>query len=386
MEPPDRPIVVCAGFDWQHPSPLRHLEQALRRDHQLIHVESIGLRRPVPRLGDLGRAVWKVGRALGWLGVGGGPDARSVQIVAPLVLPAHGLAAARRINAKLVTRAVRGVLPAGVTPDLFLTALPTAADLVEPLGARVNVYYRVDDWPQWPGIDGPLMTRLERALMDRVDLTFCTSRALLATARSRCSPPLHLPQGVDLRHFSSAMDAGQVHPCVADLRGPVLGFFGKIDDRLDPVLLSHLARHWPGTVALVGELRDDAPPLPTAGAVRHVGAVDYADLPGVARGVDVWVLPYVVGDRTRAIDPLKLREYLATGAPVVSTPLPEVLGWVPHIAVGHTPADVLEAALAAVREGDCGREERLASLDGQTWDDRRRTFLEAVAGVKPRPT
>lgn len=380
MESMDRPVVVCVGFDWHHPSPLRHLECALAGDHALVHVESIGLRAPRPTRADLERALWKVGRALGWRDVRGGPDLRGVRVVAPLVVPAHGSAAVRRLNAHLVTRAVRRALPGGRAPDLLLTSLPTAVDLVDGIGARLTAYYRVDDWPRWHGIDGALMTRLERALMDRSDVTLCTSRELMATAHGRGGPAVYLPQGVDREHFGDAMRPGPVHPAVAGLPGPVIGFFGTLDDRLDGTVLSHLDRHWPGTVALVGELRGDAPALPAGGAVRHVGAVDYRDLPAVARGVAAWLLPYVVGARTRAIDPLKLREYLATGAPVVSTPLPEVLRWEPHVRVASSPGEFLAAARAAVAHPGRGRAQRLGSLDGHGWADRRRTFLGALPG------
>jgi glycosyltransferase involved in cell wall biosynthesis len=380
MESKNRPVVVCVGFDWHHPSPLRHLECALADDHELVHVESIGLRVPRPTRADLGRALWKVGRAFGWRAVRGGPDRRGVRIVAPLVVPVHGSDAVRRLNAHLVTRAVRRALPRDRSPDLLLTSLPTAVDLLDGIGARRTAYYRVDDWPRWHGIDGTLMTRLEGALMDRSDVTFCTSRELLATAHGRGRPAVYLPQGVDREHFAAAARPGPVHAAVADLPGPVLGFFGTLDDRLDGNLLSHLDRHWPGTVALVGELRGDAPVLPAGGTVRHLGAVDYRDLPDLARGVDAWLLPYVVGDRTRAIDPLKLREYLATGAPVVATPLPEVVRWEPHVSVAATPSEFLAAAKSAVDDPGRGREQRLASLDGHTWADRRRTFLAALPG------
>ncbi len=376
-----RPIVVCIGFDWHHPSPLRHLEHTLVPDHRLIHVESIGLRAPRPSWTDLGRAWWKIGRVLGLAGVKGGPDPAGATILAPLVVPAHGVDLARWFNARAVAGAVRRALPDGAVPDLLITALPTAVDLIDRIGARTSVYYRVDDWPRWHGIDGPLVARLEQALMDRVDLTLCTSRALLETAHSRVGAGVHLPQAVDVEHFGAAMRPGPVHPSVAYLDGPVLGFFGTLDDRLDRSLLTHLSAHWPGTVALIGELRGDAPSLP-GGAVQHLAAVDYTELPDVARGVDAWLVPYVVGERTRAIDPLKLREYLATGAPVVATALPEVARWRPHVEIGVTPDEVLQTALRLVAHSEIGREERIASLEGHAWQDRRRTFLEAVAAVR----
>jgi len=113
--------------------------------------------------------------------------------------------------------------------------------------------------------------------------------------------------------------------------------------------------------------------------------VEYAQLPALARGVDAWVLPYVVSERTAAIDPLKLREYLATGRPVVSTPLPDVLPWRDHVWIAADADAFLAAARQATRAPDTGRAARLAALEGHSWDDRRATFLDALRGVCPPP-
>lgn len=47
-------------------------------------------------------------------------------------------------------------------------------------------------------------------------------------------------------------------------------------------------------------------------------------LPAYCRGFDVGVIPFKTNELTTRANPLKLREYLAAGLPVVSTPLPEV--------------------------------------------------------------
>ena len=371
----ERPLVLCAGFDWDHPSPLRHLELALARDHRVVHLESIGLRRPRLDTADLRRLAWKIGRIAGIV-VPRTTDGR-VMVVGAVGVPLHGHARIRAMNARWLSRRLRSALPR--RPDLFLTALPSAVDLLEAVGANVSAYYRVDDWRQWPGIDGTVVMDLERRLMDRVDLTFSTSRALLDGAWSRHGGALHLPQGVDVEHFAEARREGPVHPRLAGLPSPVIGFLGTLDDRLDSGLLRHLASRWRGSVVLAGPRLRGAPRLPRS--VRWIGHVPYEDLAQVARAVDVWMLPYVVGRRTDAIDPLKLREYLATGIPVVSTPLPEVKRWVPHVRTAASPDEFTRVATRAAAAPEQGRAGRLASLDGHTWVDRRRTFLAAVATV-----
>ncbi len=384
------PVVVCAGFDWRQPNPLRHLECALAADHRVVHVESLALRHPTLSASDLRRLRFKLGRWAGWTSDDGpadcGASGRPVEVVAP-ALPAVGPAPLPAISAAWVARQVRAVLRrwGDPRPWLFVTALPSALPLLPRIGARIAAYYRVDEWGQWPGIDGARVGALERALMHRVDHTFCTSTALLGSAWSRRGSPRHLPQGVDRAHFARALEPGPVLAALRGLRGPVLGFFGTLDDRFDRALLDALQR-WPGSVVLAGPRMPSAPPIPASGPVRWIGPVDYGQLPALARGVDAWVLPYVVSPRTAAIDPLKLREYLATGRPVVSAALPDVRPWSPLVRVVEGGAEAfLAAAREAVRDPLAGRDERLAALAGHGWDDRCGAFLAALHEIAPPP-
>lgn len=372
--------VVCAGFDWGHPSPLRHLEVALSREHRVIHVESLGLRRPRPDRADLGRLLWKGSRIAG-LAPSAGPRA-NVEVLPPRAIPLPASPVARVLNGWALERSVRRLQ--GVGPvDVFLTALPTALEFMVRVRARTSVYYRVDDWPRWPEVDGDVVADLERMLMDRVDLTFATSRELLKGARCRRGAPVHLPQGVDREHFGAALTAGPTLPAMAGLVPPVLGAFGRWDDRIDWPLLRAVARDWPGTLALAGEIVPRGRRLADAPSVCWLGPVSYLDLPAMARGVDAWILPYRVGPRTDAIDPLKLREYLATGRPVVATSMPELSHWKPHLRIADSAEGLLSAAFECSRDPADGRGARLAALEGEGWDERARVFLEHVLGVPP---
>jgi len=388
-DPLSPPVVVCAGFDWRHPSPLRHLELEMARDHRVLHIESLALRAPRPTKADLGRLVWKVGRLTGVLDAQGPAQSDApgpgVQVLAPAAVPWHGSAVVRSVNTRLLKAQVDHVRRrlGGGRPRLFLTSLPTSLGLMSRVDAEVTAYYRVDDWASWPGVDADPVADLEAEMMATVDLTFCTSRWLLERSVSRSGPAIHLPQGVDLEHFARARDEGPVYPGLGSLPRPILGFFGTLDDRLDPAILERLAA-WPGTVLLAGPRTPDAPRFSGPGALREIGAVDYDRLPELARGVDAWILPYVLGPRTEAIDPLKLREYLATGRPVVSTALPEVAAWQPHVAFAGTPEEFYAAAQRAVEEPDDApqRTARIAALEGQSWSHRRRVFLDAVEGSR----
>jgi len=57
--------------------------------------------------------------------------------------------------------------------------------------------------------------------------------------------------------------------------------------------------------------------------VHWLGQRDYDELPSLAKAFDVAVVPFRIYELTKAARPLKIREYLAAGLPVVSTIAPE---------------------------------------------------------------
>src|SRR5207253_7900239 len=145
--------------------------------------------------------------------------------------------------------------------------------------------------------------------------------------QARVNSNAHLVQhGVDLEHFAKAFDPAT--PTPDDLNGaprPIIGFWGLIADWVDLQLIRHVADAFSGgTVVLIGNSTTDMKSIEGARNIRFLGRKPYADLPRYAKAFDVALMPFKVNELTLASNPLKVREYLAAGLPVVSTALPEV--------------------------------------------------------------
>ncbi len=83
--------------------------------------------------------------------------------------------------------------------------------------------------------------------------------------------------------------------------------------------------------------------------------VPHAELPAALAGVDAFVLPYEVNGLTAGISPAKTYECLATGRPVVASPLPALKGLAGHVYLAERP----EGFVAALRAlGELETEER----------------------------
>src|SRR6185295_8836829 len=105
--------------------------------------------------------------------------------------------------------------------------------------------------------------------------------------------------------------------------------------------------------------------------LRLLGQKPYATLPAYCRGMDVGIIPFRRSALTVRANPLKLREYLAAGLPVVSTPLPEVARYEGLVRL----APDLDAFLAAIEAGLGGGSAeadraRAEAMRGESWEER----------------
>jgi hypothetical protein len=150
--------------------------------------------------------------------------------------------------------------------------------------------------------------------------------------------PVRLPSAVDRHHFFRALDPDTpVDPALRMLRGPVVGYFGAIDERIDWELLRRLCTALPcGTIVMTGPILCTIPEGLPANLLL-TGPRPYRDLPAVLKRLDVALIPFVRNELTSHISPTKAPEYLAGGAPVVSIPIPDVVrDWSGIISVPET--------------------------------------------------
>ncbi len=198
----------------------------------------------------------------------------------------------------------------------------------------------------------PDIAARERFLLDEAKLVF-TGGLGLFDAKSSLHHNVHcFGCGVDVTHYAQARDAATVVPPeIAALPGPVLGYFGVIDERIDYALLERLADAFPeGSIAMIGPFaKVDPASLPRRANLHWLGQRDYAQLPALVKGFDVCLMPFALNEATRFINPTKTLEYMAAGKPIVSTAVPDVLRqFVPIVEVAHDHDAFVDAATRAL--------------------------------------
>jgi glycosyltransferase involved in cell wall biosynthesis len=249
------------------------------------------------------------------------------------------------------------------------------------------MYYCVDEWATFPGLDRAGTIAMERQLLERVDATFATSLALCEKKREHCKHTFLAPHGVDHAKFARALDDKLEVP--DDLRGlprPIVGFFGTLRDFLDYDLMAHIAKARPSwSLALIGQELCDIGPLKGLPNVHLLGQKRHDELPAYCKGFDVGLIPYRIDDDVKFINPLKLREYLSAGLPVVSTNMPEVQPYKHLCHIGKNGDELVAAIERALTEG--GREariERSALMMDETWQARVAAILRTIEQFEAR--
>lgn len=190
-----------------------------------------------------------------------------------------------------------------------------------------TVYDCMDELSQFKFAPPELIKR-ERELLGKADVVFTGGRKMWES-KSRFNSNCHFYGcGVDIEHFGKARDPKTRWPAdVADIQGPVLGYFGVVDERLDYDLIQRLAQanpHW--TVVIVGPVcKVDPAQFPQEPNLRWMGGRDYSELPAYTKRFDVCLMPFALNEATEYINPTKALEYMAAGKPIVSTPVSDVV-------------------------------------------------------------
>jgi glycosyltransferase involved in cell wall biosynthesis len=135
---------------------------------------------------------------------------------------------------------------------------------------------------------------------------------------------------------------------------------------------------------LVGPVDTDVSSLESLANVHLSGRVSYQELPAVAAGFAVALIPFQLNEMTRSVNPLKLMEYLACGLPVVSTPLPEVLKFAGTVYIADS-ADgfAREIDLALAEDSPEKRQARLEVARQFSWESVAETLSAAIESALP---
>jgi glycosyltransferase involved in cell wall biosynthesis len=373
--------VICFSNDWDSdPLSKKHIMLRLARQNRVLWINSIGNRKPTASVHDFRRVVKK----LADFTKGHKQVHERIHVYSPIALPFFGSRFARWLNRKVLQWSVRRIArKLGFENPITWTFVPASAEIVGELGETGLVYHCVDEFSEFTGTDKAAILGLEKQLMEKSDYVIVSSDRLYETKKRYNKNTFLVTHGVDVEHFRKACDpATEVPPDLCRINGPVIGFFGLIADWVDLDLIRYLAVSRPDwNFVLIGKVVTDLGIFDGLENIHLLGQKSYDALPAYARGFDVAILPFALNELTIASNPLKLREYLAAGLPVVSTAIPEAerLDHVLHI--GRNKLEFFDHLQRIVDSGRTGPQIAISQqMDSETWDHKVEQLSEIFRG------
>lgn len=362
-----RPALICfAGDSWEgNPHSRHHLARRFARSMDVLFVEGVPMRSPVR--GD--RHEWRRVQAKLRQRSSLRTAAPGLHVLRPLPIPPAGRLG-RLAQLANLRRQVLSACETLAFSDVRVAwfSLPVVAPLLGRLGEALDVLYYQDRYDRFTHVDAARLRAATAWLARECDLAIASAAPLAADLRALGATPLLAPHGVELERFA---DSAPVPADLLALEGPLVGCVGLIDDYWDFDALRAIADALPnGTVVVVGASNVDLARLEHP-RIALLGRRPYESMPAYISAFDSCLIPFVLNDLTEGVNPIKLREYLAAGKPVVATALPELEPYAPVVELVRQPEDFAAAVLKTLSPGydsPAIRQQRRNSVAAESWD------------------
>jgi len=346
----NKPIIVF-GEDWgAHPSSTQHLINELKHSRKIIWINSIGLRKPKLTLKDCVRVFNKIINFI----KGGGQKKNVVssmgpnfKVINPLVFPCATNPVLIKVSRWLLAKQVKKSLKNMHVEDCVIwCSLPTAVDYLSIFKNASSIYYCGDDFGALEGVDHETVLVKEKSLVKKVKYIFTASASLLTKFPKE--KVIELPHGVNFDLFNSKINQ---QPTDLPKGKPIAGFYGSISSWLDQSLILSAAKDLPDwNFIFIGDICCDVSSLKLVDNIHFLGAKKHNELPRYIQYWNVALLPFKDNKQIQMCNPLKLREYIASGTPVVSTEFSALANYKDHVVTTNSELSIKQAILMANAE------------------------------------
>ncbi|MBN2180466.1 MAG: glycosyltransferase [Sedimentisphaerales bacterium] len=303
-------------------------------------------------------------------------------VYSPFSLPVQHIGWAKPIN-ELLLRSQIGCVKRRIGMDVSVVwvACPPACDMAIKMKKKKMVYQRTDRFEDFPGVDIEKVKSFDRELKTKADLTIFVNQKLYEEEAGQCKKAFYLDHGVDFEMFASPSQNTAGLSDISDIPKPIIGFIGSIDEcNPDIEFLGKVADLLPHmSFVIIGREQTDCSALRARKNVRMLGQKAYELIPDYGRKFDVALLPLRQSRWAEAVNPLKLKEYLAMGKPVVSTPFPQLNDYLEIVYEAKTPESFAACIERAISEDNPElMDKRREKVKDSSWDSKAELVLNEL--------
>jgi glycosyltransferase involved in cell wall biosynthesis len=379
-----RQSLVCfAGCDWWYHNRGLFCPQVMRRlskDYNVLFVNSLGIR--VPSLKKDKNAVKKIFRKICSIVRFLRKADNGMYVFSPLLLPFWGSPLFRKFNAFFLLFQVKLVMALlGLKKPIFYVGCVPAFEIVKKLSRQYLIYERTDLFEEMPGANRKYIASLDMELAESADLVLYVNRAMWQQGISVNRNSLLIGHGVDFKLFSEAGDSSHIPEDIASIHKPIVGFFGDItDEACDFKLLEYISQKLPEmAIVLIGSISSDVSNLQKYRNIFFLGQKPYEQIPHYGKAFSVAIMPWNRNKWIEFCNPVKIKEYLALGKPVVSTYYPEIEPYSDIVYVAKDYEQFVSYIQKAVVENDIGLQiARRKRVENETWDSKVEQIIRCI--------
>lgn len=335
----DQTFIVFGEEFARHPHALEHLLRPLFPYNHFLWVQTIGLRSPKFSLYDFYRSIEKI---RSWISLTRAKKLKekkpiNVTIINPFMIPFNQFFLVRKFNQWSVQNAVKKILKKkSPSQPISIASVPNACDYVGCFNEKLIIYFCVDEFSLWPGLNQVFVQNLEKTLIEKANIIIATSETLALSKFKKNIPTPIITHGVDFEHFN-------IGPSKNTQSNKNICYFGLFDERTNQDIILEIATSFLNfNIHIIGKIACDVKKLIHQKNIFFHGPLDYNSLPEKIQEMDIFILPYYKNALTQFINPLKLKEYLSTGRPVIASDLPEVLKLKDFLFIAESPRQFAE--------------------------------------------
>ncbi|MGE5265731.1 MAG: glycosyltransferase [Deltaproteobacteria bacterium] len=374
-------IICIGGSDWWYHNRGHFDFQVMRRfarSMPVLYVNSLGVRMPAPS--NPTEFVGKIRRKLKSLSRGVVNVENGFWVFSPLSVPG---AQGRKVSGFALAPQIRhAARRAGITKPLLWMHCPAGAGLAADLKPVTTVMQRTDRFEAFPEGDPVLLSQQVATIRKSAELVVYCAPHLMAEEQDQVSRQLLVTHGVDVETFVAEGSSSAPAPSdVAVIPGPRVGFIGGIDAHtFDPDLFISVAGQLPGVnFVMIGSCS-----LPQGWCdlqnVHFLGRKPYDVVARYMAAMDVLIMPWNRSEWIKACNPVKLKEYLAVGRPVVTTDFPALDGWRDLVRTAddaETFAAEIHSALTSAYDPEPAR----SRVSSETWDAKAQMIRDGFSKI-----
>ncbi|MFC1738371.1 glycosyltransferase [Planctomycetota bacterium] len=376
--------VICfGGEDWWYHN-RGHIDfQLMRRFAQMgtvLYINSIVMQKP--NLREATKFVQKLIRKTRSIFTGLKKSGAGFWVYSPFCLPIHHISWITPLNEILLSYQISYIdRKLGMSTPIIWVACPTGCDTAIKLKKTKLVYQRTDRYEAFPNVDVKTITAYDQKLKAEADLTVFVSAALYSEEAGQCKKAIYLDHGVDLEMFASAEHDTSKPTDIAGIQKPMVGYFGAIDGHKFDIcfietvvdLLPHMS------FVFIGNTLSDCSGLLAKNNVRMLGQKPYEQIPHYGKCFDVAIMPLQKNRWTEQSNPIKLKEYLALGKPIVSTPFPELQKYRDVVYQAEMPEKFARCIEKALEDNNAEQiAARKKTVEEASWDSKAQLVLKEL--------